>query len=64
MSGQMLKYLRSEEMDLAYNTWEFEKIQTMKALALKIFIEELPHAILQMVVISYSSEIKSCQGEQ
>lgn len=25
MSGQVLKYLKSEEQDLAYNTWEFEK---------------------------------------
>ena len=25
LSGQVLKYLKSEEQDLAYNTWEFEK---------------------------------------
>lgn len=25
-------------------------------------MEELPHAILQMIVIAYSADIKSCQG--
>lgn len=59
----MLKYLKSEEQDLSYNTWEFEKTQTIKALAIKILMEELPHAILQMFVIGYSGNIKSCQGD-
>lgn len=35
----------------------------MKALCIKIFMEELPHAILQMVVIGFSGNIKSCQGD-
>ena len=34
----------------------------MKALAIKIFMEELPHALLQMIVIGFSGDIKACQG--
>ena len=36
----------------------------MKALGIKVFMEEVPHALLQMIVMGLSYQIKTCQGDE